>query len=57
VKQAGPGVAGYRKDASSVRTPFHKICTPMHTSRKAESLMTTFIPVGPMTIASLSAKP
>ena len=36
---------------------FHRICTPMHTSRNDESRRITLIPVGPSSIASRSANP
>jgi len=42
---------------SSVLAPFHRICTPMHTSRNDESRKITFIPVGPTAAASRSANP
>ena len=44
------------KEFSSWLAPFHRICTPIHTRRNAESLSTTVIPVGPIMAPSLSAK-
>src|SRR5208282_2750539 len=43
------------KEPSNWLAPFHRIWTPMHTSRKAESLIITFMPVGPMIAPSRSA--
>jgi hypothetical protein len=37
--------------------PFHRICTPMHTSRNDVSCMITVIPVAPSILASRSANP
>src|SRR5580704_7757783 len=42
-------------EPSSLLAPFHKICTPMHTSRNAVSFKITFVPVGPILLASRSA--
>src|SRR6202051_4637511 len=42
-------------ELSNLLAPFHKICTPMHTSRNAESFKITFVPVGPSLLASRSA--
>src|SRR6266436_9704155 len=42
-------------ELSNLLAPFHKICTPMHTSRNAESFKITFVPVGPILVASRSA--
>ena len=37
--------------------PFHKICTPMHTSKKEVSCRMTVIPVVPITRPNRSANP
>ena len=42
-------------ELSNLLAPFHKICTPMHTTRNAESFKITFVPVGPSLLASRSA--
>src|SRR5579863_1680698 len=42
-------------EPSSLLAPFHKIWTPMHTSRNAVSFKITFVPVGPILLASRSA--
>src|ERR1700691_5008317 len=42
-------------ELSNLLAPFHRICTPMHTSKNAESFKITFVPVGPSLLASRSA--
>src|ERR1700728_48090 len=42
-------------ELSNLLAPFHKICTPMHTSRNAVSFRITLVPVGPSLLASRSA--
>src|ERR1700722_3965660 len=42
-------------ELSNLLAPFHKICTPIHTSRNAESFKITFVPVAPTLLASRSA--
>lgn len=44
-------------EASSARTPFQRICTPMQTSKNEASCMITLMAVGPSTRASLSENP
>jgi hypothetical protein len=42
---------------NSALNPFHKICTPMHTSRNDDSRITIVIPFSPRIAASRSANP
>src|SRR5271154_380071 len=52
-RAATPASCG--NELSNLLAPFHRICTPMHTSRNAESFRITFVPVGPSLLASRSA--
>lgn len=45
------------RELSNWLAPFHRICTPIHTSRNADSLMITFMPVGPIVAPNRFAKP
>jgi len=37
---------------TSALTPFHKICTPIHTSKNEDNRKITFIPFGPIAAAN-----
>src|SRR5216683_6797742 len=44
-------------EPNNTLAPFHRICTPMHTSKNDDNRMITLIPVAPSNIASRSANP
>jgi len=42
---------------TSALTPFHKICTPIHTNKNEDNRRITFIPLGPTAAANRAEYP